>query len=110
MSVSYFVRYEGCAADPQRFLDYYREEHAAILKRFPGIQTLKLHTPTPWVDPFPVNAGEVTLLAQMIFDSPAALDAALASKARAAARDDFGRFPQFEGAVLHQAMLEEKVF
>ena len=51
-----------------------------------------------------------TLLAQMTFDSAAALDTALASEARARARADFQNFPPFEGSVTHQAMAARKVF
>lgn len=110
MAVSYFVHYEGESADPARFLEYYRTQHAAILRRFPGILTLNLHTPIAWSDPFAVNQGRNTLLAQMRFESREALDLALRSEARADARDDFNNFPEFHGTVYHQAMLEEKVF
>jgi len=36
MSVSYFVRYEGTAANHAGFVRYYREQHAPILARLPG--------------------------------------------------------------------------
>ena len=35
MSTSYFVRYRGQFADPERFLDYYAGAHAGILAEFP---------------------------------------------------------------------------
>ena len=110
MAVSYFVHYRGVPADPARFPEYYRTRHAAILRRFPGIQTLRLHTPLAWSDPFAVNRGDLTLLAQMRFASGEALDLALRSEARADAREDFHNFPEFHGIVYHQAMREEKVF
>ena len=110
MSVSYFVRYQGEAEDPGGFVDYYRGKHAAILKQFPGIQALTLHTPAEWTDPYPVNLGGVCLLAQMVFESPRELDAALRSPARAQAREDFARFPSFQGEVFHQAMHQESIF
>ncbi len=110
MSVSYFVRYQGAAENPRRFTDYYRQEHAAILKQFPGIEALTLHTPQDSSDPYPVNPGGVCLLAQMQFESSTALDAALRSPARAAAREDFARFPAFAGEVFHQAMQKESIF
>ena len=110
MSASYFVRYQGQAAEPNAFLDYYRDQHAALLKRFPGIEGLTLHTPIDCNDPFPTSPGGVALLAQMTFASPADLNAALQSSARAAARDDFRNFPEFDGQVFHQAMRGEKIF
>ena len=108
--VSYFVSYRGSTPEPEAFLEHYAGEHARLLAGFPGIRGLELHTPVGWNDPFPVNPGGRLLLAQMIFESAAALDAALASEARARAREDFGRFPPFQGTVTHQAMAARKVF
>src|SRR5215217_7523153 len=102
--VSYWVRYRGKAADPAAFLAYYQNTHSSILQRFPGIKSLVLHTPVDFRDPFPVHIGDTMLLAQMSFDSSAALNRALASEARKAARDDFQRFPDFEGEVTHEAL------
>lgn len=108
--VSYFVSYRGTTPDPEAFLARYRGEHARLLAGFPGVRSLILHTPAGWNDPFPVTHGGRLLLAQMSFDSGTALDAALASEARARAREDFKRFPPFEGSVTHQAMAAHKVF
>ena len=108
--VSYFVSYRGTTPDPEAFLERYRGEHARVLAAFPGIRSLVLHTPVDWSDPFPVNPGGRLLLAQMTFDSAAALDAALASEARVHAREDFKRFPPFDGSVTHQAMSAHQVF
>lgn len=108
--ISYFVRYDGSAAKPEAFLDYYRTQHAEILRGFDGIQNLILHTPAQWRDPFDITAGKSSLVAQMTFDSEATLTAALQSSSRARARDDFRNFPAFEGTVTHQAMMSERLF
>ncbi len=50
------------------------------------------------------------LLAQMQFDNIANLDMALRSQARRLARDDFQRFPQFDGEVTHEAMSRKVIF
>ena len=50
------------------------------------------------------------LLAQMTFDTPAALDAALRSDARRAAREDFAPLPAFDGEVTHEALAAEVIF
>jgi hypothetical protein len=76
----------------------------------PGIRSLILHRPITWNDPFPVFPGGVSLLAQMVFDSGADLDRALASEARARAREDFANFPPFAGTVHHQALRQEVIF
>lgn len=108
--VSYFVRYRGRASDPAAFARYYATEHAAILRGFPGIRSLIVHRPVQWRDPFPVQPSGSALIAQMQFDSVAALDAALASEARRHARDDFARFPPFHGDISHEAMTGTVIF
>jgi uncharacterized protein (TIGR02118 family) len=108
--VSYFVRYRGKAADPIAFARYYETAHAPLLRRFPGIRSLIVHHPVNWNDPFPVRDDGTSLLAQMTLDSSADLDRALRSDARHAARDDFSRFPPFDGDVTHQAMTAKVIF
>jgi uncharacterized protein (TIGR02118 family) len=108
--ISYFVRYEGEAENQQAFLAYYRDRHAPILARFPGIRRIVLHTPAACQDPFPVKPDRFALVAQMIFDTKEDLDNALHSEERAIAREDFGSFPPFRGLVYHQATISEEVF
>ena len=110
MTVSYFVRYRGRPADPEAFDAHYAGPHARILRDLPGIRSLVLHRPVAWRDPFPVTDDGLHLVAQMVFASGAALDSALASEARARAREDFANFPPFEGAVAHQAMRAKVIF
>ncbi len=108
--VSYFVRYRGASSDPDGFRRYYETRHAAILGRFPNIRSLILHAPSDWADPFLVRRADSFLLAQMVFDSANDLDVALHSPARAQARDDFQRFPPFDGEVTHEAMVGKVIF
>ena len=107
MAVSYFVRYHGAAEDPAAFFHHYRTQHVPILRQFPRIRGVVLHRPVDWRDAFPVNPAGDFLLAQMVFDSTADLNAALASEARARARADMPNFPRFSGTVSHQAMEQE---
>jgi uncharacterized protein (TIGR02118 family) len=108
--ISYFVRYRGTTPDPARFIAYYEAQHAQVLRRFPTIQSLVLHSPATWLDPFPVTPGDSLLLAQMVFESSEALNAALRSDARRAAREDFAHFPPFLGEITHEAMAAKVVF
>ena len=110
MSASYIVRYHGTAPAPTAFVDHYRNSHAPILQRFPGIGSLVLHKGADFTDPFPVNPGGNLLIAEMTFDDLPSLNAALASSARADARDDFREFPAFDGEVTHQAFVSERLF
>jgi uncharacterized protein (TIGR02118 family) len=104
MSVSYFVRYDIELADREAFVAHYREHHVPILARWPAMKRVVLHTPLEWHDPHPVTRGRAVLLAQLEFDSAQAMQRAFQSAERAAAREDFKRFPPFSGTVTHQAM------
>lgn len=110
MTVSYFVRYQGAPSDPAAFDAHYAGPHAALLRDFPGIRSLILHSPAAARDPFPVNDGGLHLLSQMVFDSEAALQAALDSPARQRAFADRANFPSFNGTIAHQAMRAETIF
>ena len=110
MTASYIVRYHGTAKNKNDFLSHYRRSHAPILKGFPGISSLTLHHGAKSNDPFPINKGGNLLIAEMTFRDLPALNAALASSARAEAREDFGNFPPFDGDVTHQAFVTERVF
>ena len=110
MSVSYFVRYDIQISDLDAFMRRYREVHVPLVSRWPGLRRMVLHTPLAWRDPFPVNAGSAVLLAQFEFEGEAAMNAAFASRERAEAREDFKRFPRYEGTVVHQAMSQQEVY
>ena len=110
VSVSYFVRYEGQAANPAEFLAHYRDHHVPLLARFPRIRRILLHTPVPWQDAYPIKPDTFAILVQMEFDSLEDLENAVSSEARAAARRDFGQMPAFQGVVYHHAAVSEEVF
>ena len=110
MSVSYFVRYDIEIADVGAFIRRYRDVHVPLVSRWPGLRRMVLHTPLAGTDPFPVNAGRTVLMAQLEFENEAAMNAAFASRERAEAREDFKRFPRYEGAVVHQAMAQDEVY
>jgi uncharacterized protein (TIGR02118 family) len=110
MTVSYFVRYQGKPNDPKAFLDYYRRSHAGLIRAFPGVRSAILHHPVRWTDPVPVTPDARFMLAQIVFDDAAALDAALRSEARQRSRADFQNMPPFAGQVTHQACEAEILF
>jgi uncharacterized protein (TIGR02118 family) len=110
VSVSYFVRYDIAVPDLEAFLERYRKVHAPLVTCWPGLLRMTMHTPIDWQDPSPVNRGKAVLMAQLEFESQAAMNQAFSSPERARARDDFKRFMTFEGTVTHQAMRTEEVF
>jgi uncharacterized protein (TIGR02118 family) len=110
VSVSYFVRYDIAVADLEKFVERYRNVHVPLVTAWPGLQRMVLHTPLDWRDPFPVNRGKAVLMAQLEFETEAAMNQAFASRERALAREDFMRFMTFEGTVTHQAMKSEELW
>lgn len=109
MSVSYFVFYRGQAEKPEAFIDHYRNIHVPILSTWPGIESIRLHTPLDWSDTHPVRKAGIALAAEMTFRTVVEFQQALRSEERMAARRDFKRFPRFVGDVFHQAMASEKL-
>lgn len=102
------VFYRGQATNAEAFVARYRDIHVPILKRFPGIQRVTLHTPANWQDAHSVEPAGFVLAVEMRFDSHASLQTALNSQARSDARVDLGKFPPFEGDIWHQAMQTEE--
>ena len=102
----------GIAELPQSaaFQAYYEARHAEILKQFPDIRSLVLHRPPHGQIRLRYGEGKPCCSRQMQFDSVGALDNALRSEARRLARDDFQRFPPFDGEVTHEAMTGKVIF
>ena len=101
---TYMVSYEGPADDLNTWLRHYIDSHPPIMGRFPGIREIEIYTrmdtgntlDVPFVAPMQRN--------KVVFDSPAALDAALASPVRHEMRADFKTFPPYQGANFHYPM------
>lgn len=103
---SYLVAYAGTADDPQAWHAHYNARHAPLMAELPGIRELEVYAPLAW------QPGRGTWKAtrslqrnKVVFDSPAALEAALASPVRAKMRADFATFPPYRGEVTHYPML-----
>ena len=75
------------------------------LARFPGVRRIEIATRIDWVGFLPYPRAEHMQRNKVVFDSPAALTAALASPVRAEMRADFHRFPPFTGVATHYPML-----
>lgn len=102
--LSYYVFYQGPAQDRRAFIGYYEKNHPPLLGLLPGIRTTVLYTPTDRGPPLEIaHAGHI-LICDVSFASSDALNAALDSQVRKDLRDDYHKFPKFEGPVVHQAM------
>ena len=74
--------------DPAAFDAHYRDIHSPIILRYPGIRELR----TTRVEPMGPRSTPFYLRAEMIFDSRADLDAAIASEAGIESARDLRNF------------------
>lgn len=74
--------------DPEAFDAHYRDVHAPIVSRYPGLRDVRLTRPTGVAGrPAPFH-----LMAEMFFDTDADLEAALTSEAGAESARDLRNF------------------
>ena len=101
---SYLVAYEGAADDLPAWLAHYIADHPPIMARFPGIRQIEIYTCIDWCGGLPWPRVAHMQRNKVVFDSPAALTAALNSSARHEMRAAFRRFPPFTGPITHFPM------
>jgi uncharacterized protein (TIGR02118 family) len=90
------VIYQGRPADPVAFDGYYWSQHLPTVARWPKVRR---------IDVAKGRAGdEVYQICDIVFDSMADLEAALASPERQVSADDVKRFPPFEGQIKRQVL------
>ena len=97
---TYLVSYEGPAEDLNAWLGHYIDSHPPIMARFPGIREIEIYTRMDYRGALPVARSNAMQRNKVVFDSPDALNAALASPVRHEMRADFKNFPPFSGANL----------
>ncbi len=106
---TYLVAYEGAAEDLNAWHAHYIASHPPIMARFPGIREIEIYTRIDWCGFLPWPRVEHMQRNKVVFDSPAALTAALNSSVRHEMRADFARFPAFTGPNTHFPMLTRTV-
>ena len=106
---TYLVAYEGEAEDKNVWLSYYIAHHPPIMARFPGIRQIEISTRLDWCGFLPYPRVDFLQRNKVVFDSPAALTAALNSPVRHEMRADFKNFPPFNGGNTHFPMLTRTV-
>lgn len=106
---SYLVAYEGPAEDLPRWLAHYIAHHPPIMARFPAIRQIEIFSRVDWCSALPFAREDRMQRNKVVFDSPAALTAALNSPVRHAMRADFHTFPPFAGGNTHYPMLTQPV-
>ncbi len=106
---TYLVAYEGRAADEQAWLEYYLAHHPTIMARFPAIRAIEICTRLDWMGGLDLPRARALQRNKVVFDDAAALTAALNSPVRHEMREDFARFPPYEGKVTHFPMATRRV-
>jgi hypothetical protein len=101
---TYLVHYPGEADDANAWLAYYVAHHPQIMARFPDIREIEIYTRLDWCGFLPWPRVDHLQRNKVVFDSPAALTAALNSPVRHEMRADFNRFPPYRGGNLHYPM------
>jgi hypothetical protein len=101
---TYLVAYEGEADDLDAWLAHYIADHPPIMARFPGIRQIEIYTCIDWCGSLPWPRVRHMQRNKVVFDSQAALTAALNSPVRHDMRASFGRFPPFTGPITHFPM------
>lgn len=101
---SYLVHYPGHAEDLNAWLRHYLAHHPRLMTALPGIREIEIYTRVDWCDGLPGQRAGFFQRNKLVFDSPAALTAAMESPALEAMRADYRRFPPFAGGNLHYPM------
>lgn len=108
--VSFVVRYYSPIAQAQAFRDHYFAHHPPIMAHFPRIRNILCYSPIDWRDANRTLPTDSFLGNEIVFDSIADLNAALAADARHELRADYAHFPPHEGATSHHAMYRRVLF
>lgn len=101
---SFLVHYPGHAADFDAWLNYYLAHHPQIMKFFEGVREIEIFTRVDWIDAMPWTRVHYMQRNKLVFDSAAAITAAMNSPVRHEMRADFQKFPPFEGSNIHHPM------
>jgi hypothetical protein len=101
---TYLVAYEGEAENLTAWLEHYIADHPPIMARFPGIRQIEVYTCIDWCGGLPVPRVTHMQRNKVVFDSQAALTAALNSPVRHEMRAAFHHFPSFTGPITHFPM------
>lgn len=92
--VRFSVIYEGKPEDPAAFDAYYWTQHLPTVTRWPRVRRIEVARGRPG-DP-------IYQVADIYFDTPEDLEAALASPERQVSAEDVKRFPPFHGQIRRQ--------
>ncbi len=106
---TYLVCYPGPAENLNAWLTTYIAHHPGIMRRFPAIRGIEIYTRLDWCSELAIPRADSMQRNKVVFDSPAALNAALNSPVRDEMRRDFHHLPAFSGGNTHFPMLTRTI-
>lgn len=106
---SFVVHYTGPAPDPAAWQAAYIARRPPVMRRMPGIRAIEILTPVDWLNGLPIPTARHLLRNRVLFDSPAALTAALQGPVRRDLRKEAEFMPEISGTNSHVAMMTETI-
>jgi uncharacterized protein (TIGR02118 family) len=106
---SYVVRYHHPAEDVAAFVSHYLADHPPILGKLPEIRSVLCYLPFDADVPGLLPPADYMLGNEVVFDSPEAFNAAMASPVRLELRAHYKSFPKFTGRNTHFPMMRRQL-
>lgn len=106
---TYLVAYEGEAEDLNLWHAFYLAHHPKTMARMPGIRAGEIYTCVDWIGQLPFRRVDYMQRNKVVFDSSAALTAALNSPVRREMRAEYQHFPKFSGPNTHYPMATREI-
>lgn len=107
-AMTYLVSYADPQAPHEAWLHAYLRQHVPLMARLPGIREVEVYTGVEFLSALPLPRACAIQRNKVVFDDPAALQAALQSPLRAQMRADFLSLPDIGLAHTHLPKLTRK--
>jgi len=106
---SYVVRYHHPAENVEEFVSHYIADHPPILGKLPEIRSVLCYLPIEQTAAAILPPADYMVGNEVVFDSPEAFNAAMASPVRLELRAHFKSFPKFTGKNTHFPMMRRQM-
>jgi len=106
---SYVVRYHHPAESVEEFVSHYIADHPPILGKLPEIRSVLCYLPLSSGAEGVLPAADYMVGNEVVFDTPDAFNAAMASPVRHELRAHFHSFPKFTGKNTHYPMMRRRL-
>ena len=97
------------AQNPEEFVSHYVADHPPILGKLPEIRSVLCYLPVAQTASGVLPPADYMVGNEVVFDSPEAFNAAMASPVRLELRTHFRNFPPFTGKNTHYPMMRRQL-